>query len=258
MAVAALTSSTSPIEAEVKRIRSLLEQSNFVSALTAAETLLTQVPENRDVLYMLAVSQRYLQRIPEALATLARLEKLHPVYSRLFQERGHCYVALRSAEPAIEAFLRAVNLNPALPASWSTLKGLFRMTGQAANEEMAARHIDTLAGLPVEVVTASSMFSDGDILEAERLIRRFLLTHGNHVEAMRLLAKIGAKLDVLDDAELLLESVLVLAPDYNAARYDYAYVLMERHKHARALEELEKLLKIEPHHRSYRTAYATA
>jgi tetratricopeptide (TPR) repeat protein len=75
---------------------------------------------------------------------------------------------------------------------------------------------------------------------------------------MRLLAKIGSKLDVLDDAELLLESLLVLAPDYHAARYDYAYVLMERHKHARAIEELDKLLKIEPRNRSYRTAFATA
>jgi tetratricopeptide (TPR) repeat protein len=258
MAVAALTSSTSPIEAEVKRIRSLLEQSNFASALTAAETLLTQVPENRDVLYMLAVAQRYLKRLPNALETLARLEKLHPSYSRLFQERGHCYVALRSAEPAIEAFLRAVNLNPALPASWKTLKALFHMTGQAANEEMADLHVATLANLPVEVVTASAMFADGDISEAERLIRQFLLTHGDHIEGMRLLAKIGSKLDVLDDAEILLEALLKLAPDYHAARYDYAYVLMERHKHIRAVEELDKLLEIDPDNRSYRTAYATA
>ncbi len=34
---------------------------------------------------------------------------------------------------------------------------------------------------------------------------------------MRLLAKIGMKLDVLDDAELLLEAILALAPDYHAA-----------------------------------------
>ena len=31
------------------------------------------------------------------------------------------------------------------------------------------------------------------------------------------------KLDVTDDAELLLENVLVLAPDYHAARYEYAH-----------------------------------
>jgi tetratricopeptide (TPR) repeat protein len=258
MAVAARTSPTSPIEAEVYRIRALLDHQKFEAASSAAEALLAQVPENRDVLYMLAVSQRLLQRIPDALATLARLEKVQPNYSRLFQERGHCYVALRSAEPAIEAFLRAVNLNPALPASWKVLKSLFRMTRQPQNEAMASRHLETLAGLPVEVVTASSMFSDGDIFEAERLIRQFLLTHGNQIEAMRLLAKIGVKLEVLDDAELLLESVLLRAPDYKAARYDYAYVLMERHKHAKAIEELDKLLATDPQDRSYRTAYATA
>jgi predicted Zn-dependent protease len=44
------------------------------------------------------------------------------------------------------------------------------------------------------------------------MIRDFLLKHGDHVEAMRLLARIGMKLDVLDDAELLLESVLRLDP----------------------------------------------
>ncbi len=46
------------------------------------------------------------------------------------------------------------------------------------------------------------------------MIRAFLLKHGDDPEAMRLLAKIGMARDVLDDAETLLEAVLVLAPDY--------------------------------------------
>ena len=75
---------------------------------------------------------------------------------------------------------------------------------------------------------------------------------------MRLLAKIGMKLDVLDDAEFLLESVLLLAPDYQAARYDYALALLARHKHVRALEELDKLLALDPDNRTYKTTYATA
>src|ERR1700683_4754388 len=131
MTAAAISPPPSPVEAEVRRIRELMQRNEFARAHTAAETLLALVPENSDVLYMLAVSQRYLQRIADALATLARLEIAHPNFSRLFQERGHCYVALRSAEPAIAAFLQAVNLNPALPASWNTLKALFHMTGQA-------------------------------------------------------------------------------------------------------------------------------
>ena len=258
MAVAATIPPNSPVEAEVRRIRELMQRNEFARALSAAELLLALVPENRDVLYMFAVSQRYLQRVPDALATLARLEALHPNFSRLFQERGHCYVALRSAEPAIAAFLHAVNLNPALPASWNALQVLFRMTGQEANALTAASHLTTLGALPTEVVTATSMFYDGDIHEAERIVRGYLLARGNHVEAMRLLAKIGTKLDVLDDAELLLDAVLTLAPDYHAARFDYVQVLLGRHKHVKALEELDKLLKVEPLNRSYRTAQATA
>jgi len=65
------------------------------------------------------------------------------------------------------------------------------------------------------------------------------------------------KLDVLDDAEFLLESVLVFAPDYHAARYDYAVVLSQRHKHARALEEPETS-QDRAENRAFRTVYANA
>jgi tetratricopeptide (TPR) repeat protein len=248
----------SRIEAEVLRIRASLQANQFAPALQAAEALLVEVPENRDVLYMIAVAQRYLQRIPAALATLASLERLHPAYSRLYQERGHCYVGLRQAEPAIEAFLKAVNINPALPASWQALQGLYKMTGQTENAATAAGHVQKLAELPPEVVTATTMFSDGEIFPAERLIRAFLLKHGDHVEAMRLLAKIGMKLDVYDDAELLLEGVLQLAPDYRAARHDYALVLLHRHKHALGLKELQRLLEVEPGNRTFKLSYASA
>ena len=257
MEAAILSAPAPPIETEVGRIRKLLEGSEFGPALAAAQALRAQVPENRDVLYMIAVSLRYLQRIPEALAMLAELERRHPGYSRVFQERGHCHVAMRSAEPAIEAFVRAVTLNPSLPASWNALQVLFRMAGRQADADNAAREAAKLANLPAEILTAYSMFADGEISAAEHVVRQYLLTHGNHIDGMRLLAQIGMKLDVVDDAELLLEQVLVLAPDYHAARYEYALALLNRHKHVRAREEMEKLLATEPNNRVYRTTRAT-
>src|SRR5260370_11174224 len=129
MQAAATTSVTSHVEAEVLRIGGLLERIQFDAALSAAEALAVKVPENRDVLYMIAVSQRYLQRVPEALATLERLERHHPGFSRLYQERGHCFVALRDAPQAIEAVLQAGNINPALPSNWRTLQTRYRITG---------------------------------------------------------------------------------------------------------------------------------
>jgi tetratricopeptide (TPR) repeat protein len=249
---------TSPVEAEVLRIRALIEGQQFGAALGAAEALAATVPENRDVLYMMAVSLRYLNRIPEALTVLERFQRLHPGFSRLYQERGNCFVALRDAPRAIDAFLNAVNLNPALPASWRTLQTLYKMTGQAENAAMAAGHVAALERLPAEIVTATALFSDGELAPAEAMTRAYLLKHGNHIEGMRLLARIGLAHDVLDDADILLEAVLELAPDYRAARFDYAIALLRRHKHSQAVAELETLLQLDPANRVYRTSYATA
>jgi tetratricopeptide (TPR) repeat protein len=244
------------VEPQVRRIHELVQERQFAGALGAADALLVTVPENRDLLYLRALSQRMLGDIPAALATLAGLERLHPRFSRLYQERGHCHVALKQAPQAIESFLRAVHMNAALPVSWSMLEGLFRMTRQSENAAEAAAHVETLKKLPAEVVTATALFSDGDLAEAESLIREFLLEHGHHVEAMRLLARIGIERDVLDDAQLLLEAVLDLAPDYQAARFDHAQVLIKRHLHQRAQEQAEKLLAADPSNRNYRTLHA--
>ncbi len=48
-------------------VRGLLERGQFAEAARGAEALLTECPEDRDLLYMLAVAQRYLGRLPEAL-----------------------------------------------------------------------------------------------------------------------------------------------------------------------------------------------
>jgi predicted Zn-dependent protease len=257
MQATATVPTPSPVELEVLRIQDLLKSGRYAEGLRAAEALRGNAPENRDVLYLIAMGQRFLGRIAEALATLERLERHHPEFSRLYQERGHCHVVLRQAPQAIEAFLRGVNINPALPVSWSMLEGVYRMTGDAQNAATAAAHVAILKRLPPEVVNATSLFSDGDLLPAEDIIRAFLLKHGNHIEAMRLLARIGIERDVLDDAELLLDAVLQLAPDYQAARHDYARVLVERHQYARARAQLDMLLQLAPDNRHYKTLYAT-
>jgi len=244
------------VELEVRRIRELVQERRFAEAMAATDALLVTVPENRDVLYLRALAQRMLGDIPAALATLAGLERIHPRFSRLYQERGQCHVALKQAPQAIDAFARAVHINAALPVSWNMLEGLFRMTGQLDNAVDAAAHVATLKKLPPEVVTATALFSDGELAEAESIIRDFLLRQGHQVEAMRLLARIGIERDVLDDAQLLLEAVLDLTPDYHAARFDYAQVLIKRHLYPSAHGEAEKLLAADPSNRNYRTLHA--
>jgi len=246
------------IASEIIRIRALLRQQNFSEALAAGEALAAEAANQRDVLLFVAIAQRHVSRIPDALKTLAILERHHPRFSRLYEERGHCFVFMKQAPQAIETFLTAVNINHALPASWSMLEGLYRMTRQADNAAMAASHVATLRTLPREVVTAIGLFADGELSVAESMVRAYLLEHGNQVEAMRLLARIGIARKVFDDAELLLAAVLELAPGYRVARQEYAGVLVELHKHGPARRELDRLLKDEPDNRLLKTLDAAS
>ena len=252
------TAETTLLEQEIPRLQELARTRHYVAALAGIDPLLARHPEDRDLLYLAATNLRNLNRVSEALDLLRRLEQHHPRYSRLHQERGHCYVALRDAPRAIEAFRRGVNINQALPDSWQMLHDLYRMTGDQHNAATAAEHIAVLRRLPPPIIQAGSLFSDGDLTPAESIIRAYLLQHGDHVEATRLLARIGIQRDALDDAERLLESVLKLAPDYGAARADYAGVLNKRQKHLQARQEMDTLLQLEPSNRHYLKLYAAA
>jgi tetratricopeptide (TPR) repeat protein len=242
----------------LERLRELFHARRYADALAAAQALAGTRPANRDLLHLTAVCERQLGRVESALATLERLAEVAPRYSRLHQERGLCHVVRRDAPAAIEALTRAVQLNPALPASWAMLERLYRMTGDADRAANAGAHVAVLARLAPEVVEAKALHSDGDLRRAESLIRNYLLRHGDDVEAMRLLARIALDHEALDDAELLLAEVLERAPDYHPARADLARVLIERHRYPRACAELEKVLERDPGNREWRTLHATA
>src|ERR1700683_2710336 len=98
-------SPASIIGSDAGRVRALLRQRKFPEALAAGEALLVGAPEDRDALLYVAIAQRYLGRTLDALRTLDNLEKHHPRFSHLHEERGHCFVVMRQAPQAIEAFL---------------------------------------------------------------------------------------------------------------------------------------------------------
>jgi len=247
-----------PVELELDRIRELSKGGRHSEALAAAETLTVAAPENRNVLYLIATNQRCLNRIKDALAVLQRLELQHPRFSLLYQERGYCYMTVRNAPRAINAFLQAVTLNPALATSWTMLERLYRMAGETKGAAMAAEHVSILEQLPSEVVHAGSLFSDGELSAAENLLRAYLLNGGNHVEALRLLAKIEHQCNALEDAEQRLDAALKLAPNYRAARLDYVRILLDQQKYLQAHEVISTMLRLEPGHKDLLSLSAAA
>lgn len=247
----------SSIEAEVSALRALQAKGDHADVTARANRLLAVHPANRDLLLIAAHSLRMSQQTAEALAMLERLAEQHPQFSQMYLERGLCHVARRDAPTAIADLRYAVMLNPALTMGWRMLDGLFRMTGDTANAEIAAKHCTHLLSLPPPIVHAKVLFGDGEVDTSEMLIRRFLLDFGDHPEAMRLLAQIGHMRNVLDDAETLYAGVLIMVPDHHEARREYVQVLIARHKFQQARETLEPLLKLDPASHAYRTQAAT-
>jgi tetratricopeptide (TPR) repeat protein len=246
------------LEHELGRIRELSKNGQHLDALGAAEELLAAEPQNRHALYLIATNQRCLDRIKEALETSRRLEQEHPRFSLLYQERGYCYMSLRDTPRAVDAFRRAVDVNPALLASWGMLERLYRVSGDERNAVAAAQQVSALKRLAPEVVRAGSLFSDGELPAAENILRGYLPRSGDDVEALRMLARIDLQCNELDEAESLFENALRLKPEYIAARLDYIRVLLARWKYLRAREEAEGLLITEPGNGVYLSLCAAA
>jgi predicted Zn-dependent protease len=195
--------------------------------------------------------------VPDALATLARLETLHPQFSRLHQERGHCHILLATVPAAIEALRGGA---PELDAAGQLghAGAAPPDAGDAAQAAVAAQHLAVLKQLPVTVVVANSLFADGDLSPAEEVLRVYLRQDGGNVGALRLLARIRQERGALDEAEALLASVLEHAPDFHAARLDYAMVLLQGQKPCWRGNEAELLLAHDPDNRDYLKHYGAA
>jgi tetratricopeptide (TPR) repeat protein len=226
--------------------------------MNSSAELLSQFPQNRGELCLQAMNLRLLNHFDEALRVLERLQELHPRYSRLYEERGHCYAALSDAPKAIDAFWQAVNINAALPASWQMLHTLYLGMGDEENAARIADRLATLRNLPPEIIEAGSLFADGEFVHAERVLRMYLAQHGEHIEAMRLLGRICIARGLRADAERLLEAVVQRAPGYRVARADYARALLDQHKYVRSRQEIQQLLELEPGNRAYLRQYGEA
>ncbi len=220
----------------------LIQRGNFSVASVLLNELLLDNPGHIEGLYCLAVCQRKQMKYPEALATIEQMIAKAPDHGRAHQEKGYIYQAMDESPKAIASLEMAVELNPALFGSW---EALIKEPTYAKRQE-AQQHLDWLSTLPPELVSVASLINQKKLYQAEQLCRQFLKSHPRNTEAMRLLAELGSKFHILDDAEFLLASCLEFDPDFRRARLDYVNILQKRQKFHKALEQAQILLKTDP------------
>lgn len=232
--------------AQLKQAQEKMQAGDFAGGLALAEGVLQSAPDDADALYSAAVAARYLKAFEKAQGFLTRLHTITPEFGRAWQEAGHLARDAGEQARAMDAYGRATQFNPALEASWRGQAAIAAATGRRAEAAAALAQAERLKSMPRELLAATNFLAEGRLIKAEEFCRHFLKQNPKHTEAMRLLAQIGVKLGVLDDAEFLLESAAEFDPDNIQIRLDYIDALRRRQKFARAKEEAEALYARDP------------
>ncbi|MEP0190306.1 MAG: sulfotransferase [Erythrobacter sp.] len=231
---------------QLKSAQSAMQAGRFDEGLTLANAVLVDAPGDGEALYMAAVACRYLKRFEDAADCLTRLHGTMPEYGRAWQEEGHLALARGDAAGALAGFVQATQFNPALEASWREQARLAAELGRGEVATTAKAQFERLRSLPRELIAVTNHLHEGRLLRAEEICRQYLRKTPRDVEGMRLLARIGAELGVLDDAEFLLESAVTFEPDNVQLRLDYIDMLRRRQKSTKACEEAESLYRRDP------------
>ena len=205
---------------------------------------------------MSAVCRRYRREFDAALSQLARLKVLAPENGRAHQEEGHAYRDMGQPERALLSYRQACRFNPALVASWRGQLHCLTRGGRLQEAAQVRAQLEYLKRLPQPLVVVMDLLSQGRLLKAEDLCRKFLQKAPHHVEAMRLLADIGIRFGVLADAEFLLESAHQFDPKNVRVHMDYIQALRKRQRFAKALEQARALLETSPENPQFQSIYA--
>jgi len=239
-------SATGDLKAAIKNALKLLGEGEAVLAREQADEILSIYPDEVNSLYIVAATLRAQGDLEAALQCLKGLVQRVPDFALAQQELGFCYAAAGNLYAAIETLQKAVAIQPKLPASWRLMGELFLADGdedsatEATNQHLLASSVDP------DLIAAVKHFRARRIGQAEKLCRKILRAEPTNVMAIRLLAEIGLKIGLLDDAENLLTRCLELAPDFRLARLNYAQVLGKREKLEEALAQVDQLLEAEP------------
>ena len=240
-------------ESTIKKIQKEISSQNYSEAIKLIEKNKRDLVEI-DYWYYLSLCSRYSKKYNEALVILNNVIKIDPSFARAYQEFGHNYFKLNNYKMSLKSYLRAVRYNPTLHASWLGILGIKNVEQNII--DLATQNVLYLKNLPPELKSVSSFIFEGKYKKADHLCRDFLKNHPHHIEAMRLLAKIGKELHVYDDSEFLLESCLMFDKDNFDVALDYIDVLIKRQKYAKALEEAEKLYSKDKDNLRFMIAYA--
>ena len=216
-----------------------------------AREILGLFPGEVNATVLLGRAQRGQGRLPEAAATFEAAIQAASDYAIAHFELGLTRASMGRSAEAVASLQRATKAKPDFAPAWKTLAEVTAARGEHDESKAARRQHMKLTVKNPALVRAGGYLLDGKLAKAEVICRDVVQKDPTDVSAIRMLADVGTRLGQHRDARVLLERCLELAPDFHAARGDYANVLHKSQQYERALEELDTLRRVEPDNPSH-------
>ena len=234
-----------------------VKESRFQDAFNLLKVLLKENPDHIDILYLTAVSTRFLKKFDDSRKHIEHLLFNAPDMGRAYQELGHLNRDIGNEEKSITHYRQACELNPALPASWNALHKYFEKLNNKPAADHALEQIKKLQTLPGQLLFIEQILNEGRLGLAETKCRAFLKENPTHTYAMSLLAEIANRFGYFDDAEFLLQKAVEFKPKDGDLRLKYASILRKKQKFAQTTEQLDILCNQFPDNLNYRAQKAS-
>jgi tetratricopeptide (TPR) repeat protein len=234
-----------------------VKESRFEDALNLLKVLLKENPNHIDILYLSAVSTRFLKQFEVSRKHIEQLLFNAPDMGRAYQELGHLNRDMGNEEKAVMHYRQACELNPALPSSWSYLHKYFEKIQNKPAADHALEQIKKLQSLPGLLLFIEQILNEGRLGLAETKCRAFLKENPTHTYAMSLLAEIANRFGYFDDSEFLLQKAVEFKPKDGDLRLKYASILRKKQKFAQTTEQVNILCDQFPDNLNYQAQKAS-
>jgi tetratricopeptide (TPR) repeat protein len=231
-----------------------LLSSNPPLAAQQAREILKLLPDQPQARLLLATALRLQRDHDGAVALLEPLAAAQPTVAPAHYELGLAFHALGRRAEAIAALRRALSLEPRRAEAWRVLGDALEEAGEPVAAGHAYAHQASVSEPALRQAWAA--LRDGRVAEAERVARAFLERRPRDGVALWTIAECCMRLERHDEAERLLAQCLELAPDFDAARYVYAFALFFLTQAPEALDQINRLLARDATNPTYRLLQA--
>ena len=187
-----------------------------------------------------------MDRREEAENTLRAVILAAPSFAKPAEDLGFLLVQAGRPADALPFLERATRLDPSLERAWFTLGKALALLGRGKEADIAFEKCFERSPERRLMALAAEHQKEGRVEEAERLYRRVLRDNPRNVDALRLLALLAVNADRPDDAELLLQQAIGIAPDFLLAILDLGRLYKEQDRYGEALECFDRAIAIEP------------